>query len=81
MSRKFRRLTVEMFLVRLRFEAGMVDNAVPMIGRRIERMDPQWNTVGIDAVALSPGRDEQGLACADQRAKPVQNGLTSFSFR
>jgi hypothetical protein len=29
----FRRFTVEVFVVRLRFGAGMVDNAIPMIRR------------------------------------------------
>ena len=34
----FRRFAIEAFVVGFRIGAGMVDNAVPMIRRRIERM-------------------------------------------
>jgi len=34
----FRRFAVEMLVVGLRIGAGMVDDAIPMIRRRIERM-------------------------------------------
>ena len=41
----FRRFAVEVLVVGLRVLAGMVDDAVPMIRRRIERIELQWNTV------------------------------------
>jgi len=44
----FRRFAVEVLVVGLRIVAGMVDDAVPMIRRRIERIELQWNTAGID---------------------------------
>src|SRR5665811_203644 len=54
----FRRLAVEVFVVGLRVGAGMVEDAVPMIRRRIERIELQWTTAGIDDVVIRPGRDE-----------------------
>jgi hypothetical protein len=39
----FRRFAVEVLVVGLRVIAGMVDDAVPMIRRRIERIELQWN--------------------------------------
>ena len=71
----FRRFTVEVFVVRFRFGAGMVDNAVPMIRRCIERVKLQWNTAGIDDVVIRPSRDEHGEARADHRANAIENGL------
>ena len=48
----FGRLAVEVFIVGFRIVAGMVDNAVPMIRRRIERIKLQWNIAGIDNVVF-----------------------------
>src|ERR1019366_6248486 len=52
----FGRLAVEMFVVGLCIIAGMVDDAVPMIRRRIERIELQWNIAGIDDVVISSCR-------------------------
>ena len=71
----FRRFTVEVFVVRFRVGAGMVDNAVPMIRRCIERIELQWNTAGIDDVVIRPSRDEHGEARADRRVNAIENGL------
>jgi hypothetical protein len=42
------------FVVGLRVGAGMVDDAVPMIRRCIERIQLQWNIAGIDNVVMAP---------------------------
>ena len=73
----FRRFTIEVFVVLLRFGAGMMDNSVPMIRRRIERIELHWNTSGIDDVVIRPGRDEHREARADYRANVIENRLTS----
>ena len=49
----FCRFTVEVLVVCLRIGASMVDDAIPMIRRRIERIELQWSTAGIDDVAVS----------------------------
>ena len=49
----FRRLAVEVFIIGFRVVTGMVDDAVPMIRRRIERVELQWN---IALILLSFGR-------------------------
>jgi hypothetical protein len=54
----------------------MVDNAVPMIRRRIERIELHWNTAGIDDVVIRPSRDEHGEARADRRPNAIENRLT-----
>ena len=71
----FRRFAVEVLVVGPRLGAGMVDNAIPMIWRRIERIELQWNTAGIDDVVIRPSRDEDGEACADHCANTIENGL------
>src|SRR5450756_1594281 len=71
----FRRFAVEVFVVGLRVGAGMVDDAVPMIRRRIERIELQWNTAGIDDVVLRSSRDKHGESRADHRANAIENGL------
>ena len=53
----------------------MVDNAVPMIRRRVERIELQWNPAGIDDVVIRPSRDEHGEACVDHRANAIENRL------
>src|SRR5664279_883598 len=71
----FRRFTVEVFVIRLRFGSGMVDNAIPMIRRRIECIELHWNGACINDVVIRPSRDENGEARADHRANAVENGL------
>src|SRR5665811_125154 len=70
------RFTVEVFVVRLRFGAGMVDNAVPMIRWRIERIELQWDTAGIDDVMICPSRDDYREARSDRRPNAIENRLT-----
>src|SRR5450756_911922 len=71
----FCRFAVEVLVVSLRVLAGMVDDAVPMIRRRIERIELQWNTAGIDDVVLRSSRDKHGESRADHRANAIENGL------
>src|SRR5450631_4643737 len=72
----FRRSAIEVFLVGLRVGAGMVDHAVPMIGRRIERIELEWNTSGVDDVVIRPGRDDYREARSDCRPNAIENRLT-----
>ena len=65
-----------MFVVGLRVVAGMVDDAVPMIRRRIERIEFQWNTAGIDDVVIRPSWDVYREARSDRRLNAIENGLT-----
>ena len=58
----------------------MVDNAVPMIRRRIERIELQWNTAGIDDVVIRPGRDDYREARADRRPNAIENRLTCLLY-
>ena len=53
----------------------MVDNTVPMIRRRIKRIELQWHTAGINDVVIRPSRHEHGEACADHRANAIENRL------
>ena len=71
-----RRLAVEVFVVGLRVVAGMVDDAVPMIRRRIERVELQRNTAGIDDVVIRPSRDDDREARSDRRPNAIENRLT-----
>ena len=72
----FGRLAVEVFIVGFRIVAGMVDNAVPMIRRRIERIELQWTRAGIDDVVIRPSRDDDREARSDRRPDAVENRLT-----
>ena len=72
----FSRLAVEVFRVGLRVGAGMVDDAVPMIRRRIERIELQRNTAGIDDVVIGPSRDEDREARLDRRPNAIENRFT-----
>jgi len=72
----FRCFAVEVFVVGFRFGAGMVDDAVPMIRRRIERIELQWNTAGIDDVVIRPSRDDYREARSDRRPNTIKNRLT-----
>jgi hypothetical protein len=71
----FRRFAVIVFVVLLRFGAGMVDNAVPVIRRRIKCIELQWSAAGIDDVVIRPSRYEHGETRADHRANAIENGL------
>jgi hypothetical protein len=73
----FRRFAVEVFVVGLRVGAGMVDNAVPMIRRCIERIKLQWNIAGIDDVVFGSSWDHDRVARFDRRANAVENRLTA----
>ena len=66
----FRRFAVEVFIVGLRVGASMVDDAVPMIRRCIERIKLQWNIAGIDDVVIGAGRDDDREARSDRRREP-----------
>src|SRR5665647_1583466 len=71
----FSRLAVEVFGVGLRVLAGMVDNSVAMIWRRIERIELQGNTAGSDNVVLGPRRNEHREARLDRRPNAIENRL------
>ena len=66
-----------MFIVRLRVGTSMVDDAVPMIRRCIERIKLQWNAPGIDDVVLGAGRDDDREARLDRRPNSIENRLTA----
>ncbi|CAH1082959.1 hypothetical protein NTG1052_440031 [Candidatus Nitrotoga sp. 1052] len=72
----FSRFAVKVLVVGLCHVAGMVDNAIPMIRRRIERIELQWNTAGIDDVVIRPSRDYYREAGADRRPNAIKNRLT-----
>ena len=72
----FRRFAVEVFVVGLRVGAGVVDDAVLMIRRCVERIELQWNTAGIDDVVIRPGRDEYRKARSDRRPNAIENNIT-----
>src|SRR5450830_2065828 len=73
----FRRFVVEVFGVGLRIGASMVDDAVPMIRRRIERIELQRNTAGIDDVVIRSSRDDYREAGLDRRPNAIENCLTA----
>src|SRR5665647_711330 len=83
----FCRFAVEVLVVGLRIGAGMVDDAVPMVRGRIERIELQWSTAGIDDVVLRPGRNDHGEARADLRmnlslihiSEPTRRTPTSYA--
>jgi hypothetical protein len=64
------------FGVGLRVVAGIVDDAVPMIRRRIERIELQWNIAGIDDVVIGSSRDDYREARSDRRPNAIENRLT-----
>ena len=73
----FRRFAVEVFVVGLRVGAGMVDDAVPMIRRRIKRVELQGNTAGIDDVVMRSRRYDDRKAGLDCRPNAIENCLTA----
>ena len=74
--RLFRGLAVEMFVVGLCVVAGVVDDAVSMIRRRIERVELQWSTARIDNVMFGPSRDDDREASSDHCPNAIENRLT-----
>ena len=69
------RLAVEMLLVALGVSTRLVNHAIPMVGRRIDRIELEGHIAGIDDVVIRPGRDndrETGLYC---RAYTIQKRL------
>src|SRR5450759_4432042 len=71
----FRRFAVEVLVVGLRLGAGMVDDTVPMIRWRIERIELHWNTACIDDVMIRSTRNDYREARADLRMNPIKNRL------
>src|SRR5665647_23881 len=66
--------------MRIRFSVhSMVDDAVPMIRRCIERIKLQWNAPGIDDVVLGAGRDDDCEARLDRRPNSIENRLAGPS--
>jgi hypothetical protein len=77
----FSGFAIEVLFIGLGILSGMVDDAVPMIRRRIgiERIEFQWSTAGIDDVVIRPGRDNYREAGADRRPNAIENRLTGPS--
>src|SRR5665811_1781682 len=71
----FCRFAVEVLVGSLSVLAGMVDDAVPMIRRRIERIELQWNTAGINDVVSHSGRDDYREAGTNRRTNTIENRL------
>src|SRR4051812_18660685 len=72
----FRCFAVELLVVGLRVDAGMVDDSVPMIRRRIERIKLQWNTAGIDYIVFGPSWNDHREARSDCCPNAIENHLT-----
>ena len=72
----FSRFAIEVLVVGLGILSGMMDDAIPMIRRRIERIEFQWSTAGIDNIMIRPGRDNYCEAGADRRPDAIKNRLT-----
>ena len=65
-----------MFVVGLCVGAGLVDDAVAMIRRRVKRIEFHWDIAGINDVVICPRRDEDREARPDRRPNAIENGLT-----
>src|ERR1019366_2673400 len=72
----FRCFAVKVLLVGLRIGAGMVDDAVPMIRRRIERVELQRNAAGIDNVVIRSSRDNNREARSYGGPNAIEYRLT-----
>ena len=66
-----------MFGVGLRVVAGMVDDAVPMIRRRIERVELQRKIAGVDDVVIRPGRHDDREARSNRRPNAIEDCFTA----
>ena len=71
-----RRFAVEVLVIDLRLVASMVDDAIPMIRRRIERVQLHGYSPGIDDVVICSSRDEYREARPDCRPNAIENGFT-----
>ena len=71
----FRRNSVEVLVVGLRVGARMVDDAVSMIRRRIERVELQRNAAGINDVVIRPSRNDDRETRPNRRADAIENRL------
>src|SRR5665647_316982 len=54
----------------------MVDDAVPMIRGRIDRIELHWNSAGIDDVVIRPTRDNNSEACSNCCPNAIDNRFT-----
>src|SRR5450631_3624090 len=73
----FRCFAVEVFVVGLRIGAGVVYDTVPMIRRRIERIELHRDMPSIYDVMIHPGRDQYGEASVDRCPNTIKDRLTS----
>ena len=53
----FGRLAIEFLVVSLGIVAAVMDHAIPVIGRRIDRVQLEWGSAGIDNVVSCPSRN------------------------
>jgi hypothetical protein len=68
----FGRLAVEVFLIRIRFGACTVHNAVPMIRWRVDRVQLHRNTASIDDIVICPCWDNDRKTGADLRPNAIE---------
>jgi hypothetical protein len=80
MAYLFRCFAIEMFAVGLRIGAGMMDNAVSMIRRRINRIEFQRNVASIDNVVIRPRRDDNCEARSNRSSHTIENRLAGSFF-
>jgi hypothetical protein len=69
----FSRFAIEVLVVGLGILSGMMDDTIPMIRRRIEGIEFQWSTAGVDNVVICPDRDNYCEAGADRRPNAIKN--------
>src|SRR5664279_4689434 len=72
----FRCFSVKVLIVCLRFSTGMVDDAVPMIRGRVDRIELHWNSAGIDNIVIRPTRDNNSEACLNCCPNAIDNRFT-----
>ncbi|MDP1638721.1 MAG: hypothetical protein Q8K74_00780 [Candidatus Nitrotoga sp.] len=71
----FRRFAIEAFVVGFRIGAGMVDDAVAMVRRHIERIELQRDAAGIDDVVIRSRRNDYRKAGGNRRTNAIENCL------
>ena len=77
----FRRLAVEMLGVCLGVRAGMVDDPITMIRRRVEGIQLQRGVTGIDDVVSRPRRYDDRETCSNRCPDAVKDGVAgSFLY-
>jgi hypothetical protein len=69
----FRRFAVEVLVIGLGLGSGVMNDAVPMIRRRVNRIELQRGASGIDDVVIRPGRDENREARPDRRPNAIED--------